>query len=443
MTHQFAARRNDTPWWKRPGRENSVYLTAILMALIAMTAGGMIFHAPAVAAEETVLHIGTVNPPTSLNFFGATDLPSRRILRLFHMPLYVRGPKGDRAQPWLAAGPPQKGSTTPHEILITLKDAEWDDGTPVTAQDLVFTIRVIQEFKVPGLMEKWRDVKDMAVIDPKTIRFVLSRPSPDFFSRALRTGFVQKKAWQNVVHTARDAKDGLKVLLTHTPVHVLSNGPFYLSTNGMPYFLVLKKNPFFFGDRLNINGIQKDFSLQGITVHFYQSYRNMLREFKKGQIEFLWADLTERQVREIEEDHVAVHRTPRTGYDYLGFNLKRKPFDDSAFRKAVSLLVDRESIIQHTLMGRGEPVVAVIPPYNRAWHNAEIAWAGANLDPDKRVSKARALLRHAGYGWDQGRLLLPEGKRMEATRKDVYRGWVALPGGVGNLWSFLNIKPTE
>lgn len=78
------------------------------MALIAMTAGGMIFHAPAVAAEETVLHIGTVNPPTSLNFFGATDLPSRRILRLFHMPLYVRGPKETVHNHGLQQGLPKK-----------------------------------------------------------------------------------------------------------------------------------------------------------------------------------------------------------------------------------------------------------------------------------------------------------------------------------------------
>jgi len=535
------------------------------------------FHSSPVQGKESVLHIGTVNPPTSLNFFGATDLWSGRILRLFHMPLYVRGPQQDRPRAWLAAAPPR---TVPNGVIIPLRDAKWDDGTPVTAHDLAFTIGVIQEFRVPGLVEKWEDVKGIHVVGPKRIRLVLSHPSPDFFSRALRTGFVQKRAWQEVIQAARKAEDGLRFLLSHHPDHVVSNGPFYLSTDGTPYFLVLKRNPFFFDPSLDIGGIKEDFSLQGITLLFYRDYRTMVRDFEQGKTDFLWSDLTEVQGRQLlASPHVVIHRTPRTGYDYLGFNLKRSPFDDLAFRKAVSLLVDRERIIQHILKGYAEPVFSVIPPHNTAWHRADIGGLGTDLSTAQRVEKARAILREAGYGWHQGTLLLPHGSpmapmeilttgngamafrtrvvmilkkellkigvrvhpvilnlkallaalkegdfdayllgwaslpedpgylrtffhtreartggknyvrfhdetfdrlmeqasqemdpdkrkkiiyqvqsllaekrpyiplyaatRAEATRSDRYRGWVALPGGVGNLWSFLNIKPVH
>jgi peptide/nickel transport system substrate-binding protein len=32
-------------------------------------------------------------------------------------------------------------------------------------------------------------------------------------------------------------------------------------------------------------------------------------------------------------------------------------------------------------------------------------------------------------------------ERVEATRRDAFRGWVPLPEGIGNLWSFLNLEP--
>ena len=33
--------------------------------------------------------------------------------------------------------------------------------------------------------------------------------------------------------------------------------------------------------------------------------------------------------------------------------------------------------------------------------------------------------------------------RVEVVRNDLFKGWVALPGGIGNLWSFLNLKPVK
>ncbi|MBW2130886.1 MAG: hypothetical protein JRH13_16185, partial [Deltaproteobacteria bacterium] len=46
---------------------------------------------PPAMAEETTLNIGMVNRPGILNYFASTDLWSRRVLRLIHMPRYLAG----------------------------------------------------------------------------------------------------------------------------------------------------------------------------------------------------------------------------------------------------------------------------------------------------------------------------------------------------------------
>ena len=150
--------------------------------------------------------------------------------------------------PWLAESPPIPGDQ-PNSVTIRLREAKWDDGSPVTVEDLMFTVKTIQEFQVPGHMEKWQDVAKMEALDERTLRFTLKGPSPGFFKRALFAPFVQKKRWLQRVLSARTAHNPLKTLTAFTPQTVSSNGPFFLQTYTEPFFMVLKQNPHFFWSR--------------------------------------------------------------------------------------------------------------------------------------------------------------------------------------------------
>ncbi len=198
-----------------------------------------------VNAVEESIHVAMPTGLKSLNYFDATDAWSRKILRFFHMPLYVKGPVKGKMIPWLAESPPIPGDH-PNIVTIRLRAAKWDDGSPVTAEDLIFTVKIIQEFNVPGHMEKWQDVVKMEAPDERTIRFTLKGPSPGFFKRALFAPFVQKKRWLPAALSARATEDPLKTLTAFTPQTVSSNGPFFLQTYTKPFLMALKKNPHFF-----------------------------------------------------------------------------------------------------------------------------------------------------------------------------------------------------
>ena len=374
-------------------------------------------------AVEDSIHIAMPNRPKSLNYFDATDAWSQKVLRLFHMSLYVKGPTGGKMLPWLAQSPPIHGNS-PNSVTIRLREAKWDDGSSVTVEDLMFTVKTIQEFEVPGHMEKWQDVVKMEALDRRTLRFTLKGAAPGFFKRALFAPFVQKKRWSQAVRSARAADNPLKSLMAVTPQTVSSNGPFVLQTYTEPFFMVLKENPHFFGRGHEMGGILVGPYLNTVILEFNPDVQKSLNQLTNGKIDFIWWDLPLDFVSRISKiPHVTLYRTDRTGYDYLTFNLERVPYRDPVFRRSVALLVDRDRIVRRILKGQGTPVYGVIPPQNTFWSNPRVADPGAGLTAEERVQKAKMLLQQAGYSWVEAHLILPDGQKMKPMEILTTRGW--------------------
>src|SRR5450756_1129900 len=66
----------------------------------------------------------------------------------------------------------------------------------------------------------------------------------------------------------------------------------------------------------------------------------------------------------------------------------------TAFRKAASLAVDRDSIVRLVYGGRGAPMWGNVSAGNQHWSNSSIQ------KPDRSISQARDLLASAGFKWD-------------------------------------------
>jgi peptide/nickel transport system substrate-binding protein len=77
-------------------------------------------------------------------------------------------------------------------------------------------------------------------------------------------------------------------------------------------------------------------------------------------------------------------------YTYLGFNLKRQPFNDVRIRKAINLAIDKQEIIDGVYLGLGEQIASPYKPGTR--------WSNPHLKPYPFDPKrARELLAQAGY----------------------------------------------
>jgi peptide/nickel transport system substrate-binding protein len=95
-----------------------------------------------------ILKIGLLEEPKTLNIWLASDKWSGRVLSLMYQRLYERDPDTLELIPWLAEKAPVYDEPT-ISYTIKLRPARWSDGSEFTSEDVAFTGRLINEFKVP------------------------------------------------------------------------------------------------------------------------------------------------------------------------------------------------------------------------------------------------------------------------------------------------------
>jgi ABC-type transport system substrate-binding protein len=96
------------------------------------------------------------------------------------------------------------------------------------------------------------------------------------------------------------------------------------------------------------------------------------------------------------------------GYTYIGYNLRRKPFDDIRVRKALGMAIDVDKIIQYVLYGQGERITGPFPKQTD-FYNDEIQ--PLPYDPQG----ALRLLAEAGWKPNEQGWLEKNGKRLAFT----------------------------
>lgn len=93
------------------------------------------------------------------------------------------------------------------------------------------------------------------------------------------------------------------------------------------------------------------------------------------------------------------------GFRFVGYNNRRQPFNDTAFRRALSAAVDREAIAADAWGGAAVP--------SNSWVSPALAfWAAPGIDkqvPGGTAEAAKAMLKEAGYVLMGGRLHYPAG----------------------------------
>lgn len=87
---------------------------------------------------------------------------------------------------------------------------------------------------------------------------------------------------------------------------------------------------------------------------------------------------------------LALYKELGNSYTYMGFNLKRKPYDDARVRKAINYAIDKQEIIDGVYLGLGIDIASPYKPGTR-WSNPDLK--PYPYDPEK----AKALLKEAGF----------------------------------------------
>jgi ABC-type transport system substrate-binding protein len=407
---------------KRKGLTSATAVAVLLLCLVFVFAGSSCTK----KKGAPNLKVGLLQEPKTLNIWLASDRWSKKVLSQIYQQLYVRDPKTLAFIPWLAEKDPVYDAAT-LSYTVKIRPCRWSDGSELTSEDVAFTGRIIQEFKIPRYLSKWKFIKKIETPDKQTVTFYLEEPKAIFLSRTLTTPVVQKKQWLPIVEEARKTEKPLVKLLNHKVENPVGCGPFVLKEWKQGAYLFLNKSGNFFGNGLKIKGRLLGPHVNGIIFKVFGTSDAAILALKKGTVDMFWWSIQPGYLEDLKQQKdIQIFTNEKSGLYYMGFNVRKPPFNDAAFRRAIATLIDKDFIISRILQGYGTKMNSIIPPGNSYWYFPEVPTFGEGLSQDARIKKAHTLLVQAGYSWDtppvdsggnvvKGKgIRLPDGKPMEA-----------------------------
>ncbi|MCS7285785.1 MAG: ABC transporter substrate-binding protein [Anaerolineae bacterium] len=256
------------------------------------------------------------------------------------------------------------------------RNIRWHDGTPFTAEDVLFTVRALASPEFPGLpslQEFWKNV-EASSDDPYTVRFTLKEPFAPFLTYA-SIGIIPAHLWSRIPYSL--------MVQSRFNLEPTGTGPYRLKEMDATR-LVLEANPDFYGPKPYLTEIE---------FRFYPDYESAFEALKLGEVMGV-ARIPYQLVPEAATmKDLAVYSGIVAGYTMvlLNFDNPNTPFfKEREVRQALSHAIDRKAIIREVLKGYG--VEAHSPIWPSSWaYNPEVKSYPYDLE------KASALLEKAGW----------------------------------------------
>jgi peptide/nickel transport system substrate-binding protein len=131
-----------------------------------------------------------------------------------------------------------------------------------------------------------------------------------------------------------------------------------------------------------------------VVIRIVPDIGNLLTQLLSGHIDYVEGIPPRDAHRVRSSPGMTVIPFDHPKYDYIGWNGSRPPFDDPEIRKALTLAVDREALVEDLLYGFGRVSAGPIPSFR--W-GADRSLAALPYDP----GRAREILAGKGYGGER------------------------------------------
>ncbi|MFY0647678.1 ABC transporter substrate-binding protein [Sulfitobacter geojensis] len=327
-----------------------------------------------------------VNP---LYISGVTD---SWITELLYDRLFRVGPDGLPTE-WAATSYEWRDDKT---IAVTLRDdMKWHDGEPLTAEDVKFSFETTVGGEAPMYSPFGKGISDIAIEGDNVVVFTLETPSASFIISSLaKINLIPKHVWEPILADLSTKEENAESYQEEMPI---GSGPYKFDRWITNEEIVLSAN----ADHFNAPKAER------WILRFVPNAEASLGMLRSGEVNFLTDFSGDPQVlvdaAEADGD-LEVVSTVDIGFRYLAFNNRRPPFDDPAFRSALSSAVDRRLIVNAAFKGFAVASNSVVSPALEFWHAKDV------VDNFKAGSDvAKAMLEEAGYTMDGDSLAYPDG----------------------------------
>ena len=282
---------------------------------------------------------------------------------------------------------------------VTIRDdLKWSDGSQVTAEDYVYTLKNLmfsdwlnypyksdwQEevngetvFVTPEVVNETTFTITRQMVDPEFIYTVRNlTPCPKYIATKYEgdiDAFTQAPEFNNLTYTGNLGPYKFVEWIRNDKFVVERNPEYYLGKDvDAPYF-------------------------EQYIVKIFGTPATRHAAFEAGDI--IYTGIDPAQVAKFKAmEHINVHTVPTTGYLMLAYNFRDNGWEglkQNEVRQALSMSISKELLIEKVLFGFGEPAFSFIPRPS-PWY-IDIATAKYGVEPLLDKEKAKELLLEAGY----------------------------------------------
>lgn len=341
----------------RPVRVLSSSALAALTA-VALSSGS------ALAAGKDALLVTIAGDAATLDPHIQWDTDSYTVYRNIFDNLVTRNPKGEIV--------PQIGKSwkylNDNEIEFEIVDgAKFHDGTPLTAQDVAFSVQRITNpaFKSPQLSQFNSIVE--ATASGNKVKLRTSSPYPALLAQLVKL---------SVVPEAYVKKVG-DVEFNQKPV---GSGPYKLVTWQRGVRIQLEAQQGYWRGKAPFEKVE----FRGVG-----DASTRIADLKTGKADIIRGVNPDDAALLAKEANLQVLSVPTERIGYAFVNALNPPTDDVRVRRAIAHAIDRKGIIDALLGGYGKMVNIVLTPANFGYIDG---FQGYAYDP----AKAKALIKEAG-----------------------------------------------
>ncbi|MFT5036820.1 MAG: peptide/nickel transport system substrate-binding protein [Candidatus Azotimanducaceae bacterium] len=370
---------------RKPSDRLFLYITLFVLAgSIAFT---FLFvsdgHKITIATDGGTLVEGVIGTPRFANPILAITRADQDIVALLYSGLMRLSAEGLH-EPDLAESVTVSVDGLVYNVVLK-NNIQFHDGVPLKADDVAYTIGLIQDpaLKSP-LQGNWNDVV-IEVISETELNFVLSEPYTPFIEN-LTVGILPKHVWSEL------STEQLPFSQHNT--EPIGSGPYLLkdvahNKSGLIDSYILSAFP----------AEESPAKISNVILNFYPNEETLITAFDEGEISNS-AAFSYETLNHIDTSKYTIieHPLPRVFSVFLNQN-KSAALRDESVRQALSVAIDRDALIETALYGHGVPTHTPIPPGFLEVESVDASSTPRSATTSADITYAQSLLTDGN--WEQ------------------------------------------
>lgn len=404
--------------------------------------------------ESNVLNVRIPREPDQANPVLSTTAIAAIVENLIFMPVYDYDPYNQSSTSVLAESKPtiiKKGKSTGFTIVLR-KDASWDDGTPVTADDIAFTLKCIINpflntsgkngvlFPLDSIdfttqskqFTLWTDDDYFLDLQAFTNNYILQEKKYDSLS------LLRKLSWTELKNMKGDSArtESQKIAKTFADQFtspsfsrekVTGCGPYSITEWQTNQYIKLKRKQNWWGNKYADSIINFRQYPDEIVYRIIPEEANAVTALKDGLLDVIATDISPSMFKSMSKDSSFQNKLsfitgPSIRYVYFSLNNKSPLLADKHTRQALAHLLDLDQLANNLFQGYAQRITVPFQP-SKSYYDHDLVPIAYD------TSEANKLLAMAGWKDSDHNGVLD--KMIFGKKNDLVLRIYVTPGGLG------------